>query len=702
MLKNKEKSIFGARVFNQFLFFCPALLVLIFNLTFFNRYFPLSEGWWETYGYLINKGLVPYKDFNLAFPPLVPLVNAFLLKYVSGNFFVLRLIGVFLFSLIPLILQRCLEFLFDRRLSAIVILFATFLMISNIVFIAKDYHTYVLIFVALTLLLGQEILSLKGRVNNFQAESAAVLWIKISCCLLLLGFFIGLTALTKQNIGLFLFIAYVFCILLLPTDFLSFSSKITWLIFYGIGVIVVFFSLGLYFHLKGIPFVTIGNLFINDNSKGSGFVVLTRIVTNRDNWHLLLGSFFMLFFYALFLTFMNSVRNAMSLKETHLKMIFSTSLLLAAFVGGLGLYGFRNHFHITGLTIMISLSALEFLFFKVYFFKNKSPQNLAYHFLVIPLIALAYCDTQTATFGGEGTFFVVAVAFAYLLNASGCIPYLNRKYLMIGLLVVVPWVVVQKCQHPYSWWGLSQSPIYSAKNELSNVYMRGIYMDDPTAEAFNIIGDSINKFSKTNSDVYLFPDIPIFYYLYHKVPPYKNVVQWFDVITSADLQDEFNSFNQKLPAVIVFLDPPDYVYAGHAALIKRPLIQLMFKKKFEELVQDGSYRLYQSFIYDAVLDHIYYDDHVQTRNVILKNRNLNGKTLSYLYMNNQDEMMNNILIKGVIHNGISEPISGDTVIYDGDTLILEITDSDLTKVVNNLGYLSNSDFYTIKIYVKNS
>ena len=105
-MKKNKKSV----IVDRCLFLAPAIFVLLYNLTIFNRYFPLSEGWWETYGYLINQGLIPYKDFNLAFPPLVPLVSAFLLKYVSGDFFTLRLIGAFLFSLIPLIFQCVLEF----------------------------------------------------------------------------------------------------------------------------------------------------------------------------------------------------------------------------------------------------------------------------------------------------------------------------------------------------------------------------------------------------------------------------------------------------------------------------------------------------------------------------------------------------------------------------------------------------------------
>ena len=41
------------------------LIPVALNILTFNKYMPFTDGWWETFGYLNNKGLTPGKDFYL-------------------------------------------------------------------------------------------------------------------------------------------------------------------------------------------------------------------------------------------------------------------------------------------------------------------------------------------------------------------------------------------------------------------------------------------------------------------------------------------------------------------------------------------------------------------------------------------------------------------------------------------------------------
>ena len=127
-------------------------LFAAFNLVTFNRYFPLSEGWWETYGYLWNSGLRPYRDFELAFTPLFTMVNAGLLRVFGDSFFALRLFGVGVFLLAVLVVELLLERFFSARMAAAAVTVSTFLAVAGPQFIAKDYHWYELGLVALALL----------------------------------------------------------------------------------------------------------------------------------------------------------------------------------------------------------------------------------------------------------------------------------------------------------------------------------------------------------------------------------------------------------------------------------------------------------------------------------------------------------------------------------------------------------------------
>ena len=92
--------------------FLPAFLVIIFNLVFFRKYFPVSEGWWQVYGHMINSGLMPYRDFYLAFPPLVPYFYAGLERLVGINFLLFRGLGIVLVAVNTILIQRLLGVLF--------------------------------------------------------------------------------------------------------------------------------------------------------------------------------------------------------------------------------------------------------------------------------------------------------------------------------------------------------------------------------------------------------------------------------------------------------------------------------------------------------------------------------------------------------------------------------------------------------------
>ena len=51
----------------------PVLVITIsiglYALFICNKTMPVSEGWYSEYAALINRGYVPYRDFDLIFPP---------------------------------------------------------------------------------------------------------------------------------------------------------------------------------------------------------------------------------------------------------------------------------------------------------------------------------------------------------------------------------------------------------------------------------------------------------------------------------------------------------------------------------------------------------------------------------------------------------------------------------------------------------
>ena len=175
------------KVFNYRLDVIVVLLIFIFNLFLFNKYFPVTEGWWEKYAYLFNSGLSPSEDFEIAFPPLFMYINSIYLDLFGKNFFIFRLIGVFLFTLQSILLLMILKKFFSTNVSSLSVLLAEFLFISMPIFIAKDYHTYVYVFEFMT------ILFLLKSVKSDEKKSQYFL-------LIVSTIFVTLLFLIKQNI----------------------------------------------------------------------------------------------------------------------------------------------------------------------------------------------------------------------------------------------------------------------------------------------------------------------------------------------------------------------------------------------------------------------------------------------------------------------------------------------------------------------
>ncbi|MBE7087061.1 MAG: hypothetical protein E7369_02025, partial [Clostridiales bacterium] len=74
------------------------LVALVFGIFLANKGMTPAEGWYSYYAKLINKdGLVPYKDFQLLFPPLYTYTIALFTKIFGYEIMALRVLGVLIY-----------------------------------------------------------------------------------------------------------------------------------------------------------------------------------------------------------------------------------------------------------------------------------------------------------------------------------------------------------------------------------------------------------------------------------------------------------------------------------------------------------------------------------------------------------------------------------------------------------------------------
>ena len=98
-----------------------ALLIIpltIYYLLYFDKYLPITEGWFSTYAHLIRIGQLPYRDFFLVLPPLYPYQMAAFQTFFGESIISLRYLGLVVTCAIGVALFEILSTLFNRWVSA--------------------------------------------------------------------------------------------------------------------------------------------------------------------------------------------------------------------------------------------------------------------------------------------------------------------------------------------------------------------------------------------------------------------------------------------------------------------------------------------------------------------------------------------------------------------------------------------------------
>ena len=126
------------------------VVVALYHLLFFNRYFPLSEGWFSAYGHLIRTGAVPYRDFYLFVTPLYPLKIAAFGLLFGDAFLPLRALGVLLVCGIATLTYLILVARFTPFAASTATIVSTIYYQSGVAHIGYDFIQFVTLYALLS------------------------------------------------------------------------------------------------------------------------------------------------------------------------------------------------------------------------------------------------------------------------------------------------------------------------------------------------------------------------------------------------------------------------------------------------------------------------------------------------------------------------------------------------------------------------
>ena len=149
------------------------ITIMLFTLVFNN--FSLDEVWNYGFAYNISSGLIPYKDFNMVITPLYPFICSIFLTLFGKN-----IITYYIFNAITTTILY--YYIKKHNKNTYYIIYTLLLTL-----IAPNYNLF-------CILLLYIILTLEDKKSNDY----------------IIGIFLGLTFLTKQNIGIYLCIPSLF------------------------------------------------------------------------------------------------------------------------------------------------------------------------------------------------------------------------------------------------------------------------------------------------------------------------------------------------------------------------------------------------------------------------------------------------------------------------------------------------------------
>lgn len=650
---------------NKYLGFGFAIAIILLSHVYTFFYFPPAEGWWQVYAYLYNKGYRLYYELNLPFPPLFVIYNSILLK-ISNLYIVYRVLGILQVLVIFFMLYLSLRKYYAETVSLAGASFGVLMSIYNVVYLPNDYHTTESLFIIISLYF---FLAYQDRRASFIRRFFAVFLSSI--------FLIG-TFFLKQNIGLVLIVS---CILSAIVSLVKARHKSD-LYLFVFFLTLLSLSYITYISLLQMSALDVFQLTIGNDSKGNILTVITRIIADENNRMFLVKGGLYLPLLIIYPYIKNYYKKIFS------DYIWVLGALLFIF---LSVIFFRNPEDSSVLIVIV------YLYWLIYalFFKGE------YDVLMIPLLSLVYANSMTAGLCVGGLFLVMPFAMGYLFKELiADDDRLRGEYLYYPFIIILFFsLYVYKQKEPYNWWGLRQGEISQAKYILPYPELKYISVDKATYDIFYDIKQEIDQKSKYINDVYLYPDIPIFYQLHHKNPPTNNIVQWYDVISTAQFNEDFIKIKNEKPRIIIILDQPWFVYQGHALLKQSRLPQKDFMYYMDQQVALGVYRMVKYQIYDNDL----FGDKVNGNkeddiSLVVSTPSVLGKTIDELY--DDGYLYENYDIYDLLSRSCHVKDITQHKLLKGDRIFVKLKYSQINQLVCKIGApdISSNKKYVLKIY----
>lgn len=605
---------------------CLLFAHLTFNLLLINKFFPITEGWFQDYARYILEGQVAYRDFYCPIPPGFLWLSTAFFDFFGYSFINLRFYGVFerliMITIVYLIIKR----VYSNKLAFISVLTASIIYISNIQDVFYSYYQTSVLFALLALYFCIKMVENPGRALYKYA--------------IFFGFFSGVSFIIKQNIGALLPITIGICVFILiyrqnPKEVIKAG------ILSFVTAMLVLICSGLYLYYNGAFYYFIDQVFGGAVSKGSFtniffgffsrmvsshslkrfFAILiwfiafyycskTKSTSNKKSTfiHFILSSVCALiplvFIYQYFSLgkFIKKTYSALNLMEFSIMIVLLLSIifLLSNFlkentqkrknifyylimgVGCFLMFSYINNHSFDYIDYMEVRNQRQFIIYALFYLlliwicklfleiRKKNTVTLRVKLLlVVASWVFMYVHGMSGIVEDHGTLLMFSIVLAEILDVT--MPFNTYKnalilFFCIGNILIIN---VQRCSFPYHWWGVGISPsLYSANFTYKDPYLKGILGEKKIVNEMNRMYDLLNSNKKHGDTLYSFPHINYFNVMTGLDSPTFAKVHYFDVCPDKVAVNDAELLIEKLPTFIVWQELSENEWELHENLFR--------------------------------------------------------------------------------------------------------------------------------------
>lgn len=620
------------------------ITTVIFSLVLVNKYFPVTEGWFQDYARYILNGNVIYRDFYCPVPPGYILITTLLCKITNYSFMALRLYGVLeriiLLSVVFTLLCR----IFDKKITAFSLIVGSVIYASTNTDLFYGYYQSALLFAIITLYFCVRMYETFDT-NNYKYA-------------ILYGLAAGITFCMKQNTGAifptFIGIGYIF--LTLSKD----RKKSIGNIF--VGFLSAMSVLGMMFfvlYCNGALMPFIDQVIGGTSSKGALGTIFFSFIRRMLNRHsiavlaICMALFILIkinkliknnrmsfissiIFYVLFLMYMyfelispfygysyqnlwtksgmfyfivailvsGSICVFFNKLNKNIQMSLVYYIIVTLCLGGTYvLISLYRNWYTAYLTIRENRANLiyalfffniVYIIYLMYKYKKENKEIGIKILLYIASWSLMYIHGMSYIVEDHGTLILFSLIMADLLSVVIKFNYL--KNILVGMFCVymIFTISVQRNNYTYNWWGVFTLPeTYKASYAYEDPKLHGIYGEKSQVDTMNAIYSIVNNNKKNGDTMYSFPHINYFNVMSDLDSPAFAKVHYFDVCSDLRASEDAEILRNNLPTFIVWQELNESEWSTHEAIFRNGKLcgQRKLQEFYQEVTQSGQYKL---------------------------------------------------------------------------------------------------------------